>query len=165
MARKVTERGFGIDTTELTQFVKRLRKEEPKIALKMRREMRAAAKLVEAEAKARLDDYPSVVPTVKAHVSGASTYVSTGSKAVPLGGLLEAGNTGKAKSVAPDLGVAHGTFRHPVYEQDGRGSAPWVDQPTHPHLGPAAVKVAPVAQARVMGALKGAMEEAGFTDV
>lgn len=156
-----TERGFYVDTTELKDFTRKLRIERPEVNRKMRRELRVAGKLIQEDAKSKLADYPSVVPTVKVHTSFASVYISTGSKAVPLGGLLEAGNKGRrVKYVEADLGVAHGSFRHPTFGHD-----PYVEQPMHPHVAPAAIKILPVAQKMILDALKLALVESGFTDI
>ena len=105
--------GFYIDTTELRDFTRKLRIEAPEANRKMRRELREAAKLLQVEAKAKLGGhYPSAVPTVKVHVSFASAYVSTGTKKVPLGGLLEAGNTGRGQHLDDLARVEGGEFWH-----------------------------------------------------
>lgn len=133
--RTVTVRsreGLGIDTRELHDFVRGLKKANPVLRRSLRRRLRGAGEIVAAEARAIASrDSKSVPPTIKVRTAGASVMVVAGGEGVPLARLLELGNTGGAKSASA---TRSGRFRHPVYGQRNV----WVSQDMHPFLMPAA---------------------------
>lgn len=115
---------FGIDTTDLHDLAKALRKAAPELSKDLRTDLRKAGAIVATEAKKKASEHSkSIPPTIKLRAAGATVAVSAG-KGVPLAGLYELGNKGGKP----------GSFRHPLF---GDWSYPQV-QKGYPFLAVAA---------------------------
>ena len=121
----------GVDLKELRQLTRDFRGWNPDKDLK--KMLRVAGQLIADDARAIISASSSTVPpTIKVRISKTRISVVAGGPGVPLGGLLELGNTaGAGKSRVASKG---GRFRHPVFGD----KSVWVDQPMHPYLLPAA---------------------------
>jgi hypothetical protein len=152
MARTVTVRtgGIGIDTSDFRAVARALRTAQPKLALDLRRQLRAAGQIVADDAKQEIAKVSSrIPPTIKVRTSATTVSVVAGGEGVPIGGLFELGNHGGRKSAAASRS---GRFRHPVYGNRQK----WVNQPMHPFLAPAAQRKALELDAAVTRALDAA---------
>lgn len=121
--------GITIRTEGFHELAAALRKTDRKAYLDYRKAMRGVGEIVASEARRTVESVSKTIPpTVKVRVAGAMVSVQGGSKDVPIGGLFELGNTGRARSAAVRL--AGGTFRHPVFGDRTN----WATQKMHPYL-------------------------------
>lgn len=140
--------GISLDTTDFRQFAKALRRAEPQLNKRLRKQLRAAGDLVAAEARSRVSPYSkSIPPTIAVRATGTTVSVIAG-KGVPLAGLFELGSKRSA----------FGVFRAPNYPPAGTsGSDAYVrgghTQPMHPFLGPALAAKANEAETLIINAL------------
>lgn len=98
---------FAIDTRDMKDLTKALRKAAPELVTDMRKDVRKAGVIVAEEAKRKAGEHSkSIPPTIKVRASGATVAVTAG-KGVPLAGLYELGNKGG--------NPASETFKHPIF--------------------------------------------------
>ncbi len=132
-ARIVNSGGIGIDTSDFRTVATALRKAGGQVPKSLRKSLRAAGEIVAVEAKAISSEHSTKIPgSIKVRVTSTTVSIVAGGPGVPTGGLFEEGNAGSSSG---------GTFRHPVFAPKGSHgdhTVPWVDQPMHQYLLPAA---------------------------
>lgn len=155
MANKTTVRGAGgIDMRQYRDFMRDLKKVNPKLRKELQKQLRAAGEEVAVDARALAVVHSrKIPPTVKVRTSGVSVAVVAGGKAdTAIAGLFELGNAGNRKSAAASRS---GRFRHPVFGD----RSTWVDQPMHPYLAPAAKRMRKRVRQMALDAIDAAMDE------
>lgn len=116
----------GVDTHQLKEFVRDLRRTYPVAAKGLRENLRAAGEIVAVEARKKAGEHSkSIPPTIRTSVYGSSVSVKAGNKSNALAALYEVGNKGD--------GGKSDTFRHPLF---GNWTYPQ-DQLRYPFLAPA----------------------------
>jgi hypothetical protein len=162
-----------IDTRQMRNWAKLLRREAPKLNRQMIVKLRLAGGIVAEEAKAIVGPHStSIPPTIKVRTRGATVAVRAGGA---VGGrsaareLFDQGYgsrssdaeakrllRGASESALAGLyelgnkGGSPGSFRHPVF---GQMDQDWETQEGFPFLKPAADKKAPEVEAAVLQAL------------
>lgn len=133
--------GVRVDTSEVKQLIRDLKRAAPAARSGIRRAVKESAAIVAEEARHIAGEHSrSIPPTIKAsaYLSGSRGALATvtAGKGVPLAALYELGNRGRGRN--PDSP----TFRHPVFERSAEGKLQptdqWVDQARYPFLKPAA---------------------------
>ena len=136
MAQQFTARKFGnskasssiaIDTRELQNLGKALKKVDKEIYKKMQSHLRDIRQPLIAEAKERAGRFSkSIPPTIKASVSGLTLKLKSGSQTP-----VTKGHMGGAAAGMEDA-RNRGFYKHPVFGD----KSSWVKQKSHPYLRP-----------------------------
>lgn len=110
-ASRVSQAGFGlsVDTSQLRLLGVQLRRTAPEVWKVLRKEMRAAAEVVAAEARTQASFSTRIPASIKVKGAGATLKVTAGGDAAPDAAPIE--NGGK------------GFVRHPVFGHRDRWSA------------------------------------------
>ncbi len=138
--------------------IRAIRKWEPETRRQLRKEMRKVGDEIAAAAKALAAQYSTTIPgTIKVGTrigsQDVTIIIKAGSASVPIAGLFEHGNKGRAGRKVK--------FRHPVFGRGSHGTAveTWVNQQMHPYLAPAIYLKLPAVTGRIESAVEKATKE------
>jgi hypothetical protein len=147
----------AIDARELKVFASAMRKVSRRAGTETRLALREGGEIIAAEARILAAQHSKRIPdTIKTRVLGASVIIEAGGDAAPNAVPFEVGNAGTGRGLLRSERT--GKFRHPVF---GNRSV-WVDQDTHPSLGPAAVANQDKALEQIASGLNRAFRTAGL---
>jgi hypothetical protein len=145
MAKSTISGGWGVDTTDLRLFAKKMAEADPNLTKQFAVALKESALPVVRDAQA-LASWSSRIPgSIRA--GGGLTKI-----------VIRAGSANAPHAAAYEHHGQPGTFRHPVFGNRNN----WVTQTARPFLVPAAEKNAPNTGHRAEDAVRIVLSEAGF---